>query len=111
MSSITALDTSTGIAGAGGTAKATTGSSSDFSALLEKAKKGSGSTAADDIAAYVKMTPAQRMRADLLKKMGLTEDDLKNMPADKRQAVEDKITAMLKVQMEQATQKGQVAIG
>lgn len=109
---VTALDGTSGasgITGASGTTKA--GSSADFSALLDKAKKDASTAAADNIAAYVKMTPAQRMRADILKKMGLTEDDLKNMPPDKRQAVEDKITAMIKVQMDQATQKGQMAVG
>ena len=106
---VTAL-TGAGIGAAtGSTTQAS--SSSDFGALLDKAKKNAGTTAADDIAAYVKMTPAQRMRADILKKMGLTEDDVNAMPADKRQALEDKIASMMKVQMEQARQNGQIAIG
>jgi hypothetical protein len=100
-----------GGAGIGAAAVSTTSSSSDFGALLDKARKKAGTSAADDIAAYVKMTPAQRMRADILKKMGLTEDDVKAMPADKRQALEDKIASMMKVQMENAGKNGQIAVG
>lgn len=107
---VTALTgTGAGIGAATGTTQAS--SSTDFSALLDKARKNAGPSAADDIAAYVKMTPAQRMRADLLKKMGLTEDDVKAMPADKRQALEDKIASMMKVQMESARKNGQISVG
>jgi hypothetical protein len=106
---VTSLDGSSSAGATAGTTRAA--STSDFSALLEKARNGSGNTAADDIAAYVKMTPAQRMRADILKKMGLSEADLNAMPADQRQAIENKITAMIKVEMEQAAKNGQVAVG
>jgi hypothetical protein len=44
---------------------------------------------------YAHMNPIDRMRAGILKSMGLTEDSLKNLPPDQRQAVEAKIKQMV----------------
>ncbi len=44
---------------------------------------------------YAHMNPIDRMRAGILKSMGLTEDSLKSLPPDQRQAVEDKIKQMV----------------
>lgn len=46
--------------------------------------------------AYMKKTPAQRLREDILKKLGLTESDLESMPPDKRAAVEQQIAEEIK---------------
>lgn len=53
-------------------------------------------TAAQELDEYVKMTPEQRMRADLLKKLGMTEEELAAMPPEERQAAEAKIAEMTK---------------
>jgi len=74
---------------------------SSFQALLNANK--SSSAAADSIAAYVKMTPAQRMRATALKELGLTEADLKKMTPDQDKAAEAKIADLIKMQAQQTT--------
>ena len=53
-------------------------------------------TAAQELEEYLKKTPAQHMRDAILKEMGLTEDDLADMPPEKRQAIEDTIAAKIK---------------
>jgi len=52
--------------------------------------------AVDNFNAWANMTPAQQMRASILKSMGLTEDDLKAMTPQQRQAVEDTIRERIK---------------
>jgi hypothetical protein len=46
------------------------------------------------------MTPAQKMRAMMLAKLGLTEEQVKAMSPEKRKAVEDKIKDMIKQQVQ-----------
>jgi hypothetical protein len=84
------------------TTSPSTGSGTSFQALLNTKKSGS-TAAADSIAAYVKMTPAQRM--------GLTEEDLKKMPPDQAKATETKIADLVKMQMQQNAPKAQTAQG
>lgn len=55
--------------------------------------------------AYVKMTPAQRMRLAILESMGLKEGALEAMPADERKAIEDKISEAIKREMEKTAEK------
>jgi hypothetical protein len=58
---------------------------------------------------YAHMSPIDRMRANILKSMGLTEDDVKNMPPQQRQAVEQKIKDLIEQQLQKnADKKGQV---
>lgn len=71
-----------------------------FANVLEEVKGKGKQTPAEELAAYVKMTPAQRMAADILKQMGLTQADLDAMPPAERQAIMDKIAALVKQQME-----------
>ena len=56
-------------------------------------------------------SPAQRIREQLLKEMGLTEDDFKAMPPEKQQAITDQITALMqqKEAIKQAAAQQQVA--
>jgi hypothetical protein len=73
--------------------------------------KGVGSS--DDIVQQfldlAKMNPFDRMRANILKSMGISEQDLANMSPQERQAVEDKIRQMIEQQFKKnADQKGQV---
>jgi len=45
------------------------------------------------------MTPAQRLHAEMLAKLGLTEDQFKALPPAQQQKVEQQITDMIKKQM------------
>lgn len=45
------------------------------------------------------MTPAERIRAQILERLGLTEDDLKAMPPEERGAIEKQISDELKRQL------------
>jgi hypothetical protein len=58
---------------------------------------------------YAKMDPMQRMRANILKSMGLTEDDVKNMSPEQQKAVEQKIEQIIQQELEKnAGKTGQV---
>ena len=58
---------------------------------------------------YAKMDPIARMRANILKRMGLTEDQLKAMPPEQQKAIEQKIQELIKQQLEKnASKPGQV---
>ncbi|MGO4714357.1 hypothetical protein [Bradyrhizobium sp. 2TAF24] len=66
-------------------------------------KSASGKSASDKSAEqafldYAKMTPAQRMRASMLSKLGITEEQFKAMDAASRHKIEDKIRDMIKQQ-------------
>jgi hypothetical protein len=78
------------VTGAGGTSGPKGGKSADLYKQL------------DD---FVKMTPAQRIRAALLEKLGLTEDELGAMPPDERAAVEAKMRELIQQQMQEAQAK------
>lgn len=51
---------------------------------------------------YVNMTPEQRMRADLLKKLGVTEEELANMTPEERAGIEQKMKEMVQELTQQA---------
>ena len=58
---------------------------------------------------YAKESPMERMRASILKSMGLTEDDLKKMSPEQQKAVEQKIEQIIKQQLQKnAGQTGQL---
>ncbi|MGF6425459.1 hypothetical protein [Bradyrhizobium elkanii] len=60
-----------------------------------------GDTVEQKFLKYAQMSPMDRMRANILKSMGMSEEDLKNMTPDQRAAVEQKIKELI----EQAFQK------
>jgi len=62
-------------------------------------------SAEQDFMAYAKMTPAQKMRAEILGSMKLTENDLKAMPAKQRQEIEDKIKHIIQQKVAQDAEK------
>ena len=68
-------------------------------------------SATDEFKDYMSKSPAQRIREQLLKEMGLTEDDVKAMPPEKQQAITDQITALMqqKEAIKQAAAQHQVA--
>lgn len=51
------------------------------------------------------MTPAQRMFAQMLNKLGITEDQYKAMSPADQQKVEDKIQQMIKQQVQDSGSK------
>lgn len=59
---------------------------------------------------FTDMTPAERMRAQILYALGLTEEDLEAMSPADRKAVEEKIAQLideeLRQQLEQSNQSG-----
>jgi hypothetical protein len=58
---------------------------------------------------YAKMSPMERLRANILKSMGLTEDQLKALPPDQQKAVEQKIQQIIQQDMQKkANQPGQL---
>ncbi len=66
---------------------------------------------AAELAAYAKMTPAQRMRAAALDSMGLKESDLANMSPAERQKIEEKVAAKIKEKLDAEIQKQALKIG
>jgi len=68
-------------------------------------------SATDEFKDYMSKSPAQRIREQLLKEMGLTEDDVNAMPPEKQQAISDQITALMqqKDAIKQAAAQQQVA--
>jgi hypothetical protein len=62
-------------------------------------------TVQQKLADYVNMTPAQRMRADILKELGLSEEQLAAMPPEQRKAVDTKIAKIMSQQEQQHQQQ------
>jgi inactivated superfamily I helicase len=54
---------------------------------------------------YAKMTPAERMHAQMLAQLGLTEDQFKAMSPADQQKIEDKIRDMIKQQAANSSDK------
>ncbi|KQY97656.1 hypothetical protein ASD21_22760 [Caulobacter sp. Root1455] len=61
---------------------------------------GPAKSARDEFLDYAKLTPAQKMHAAMLERMGLTEDQVKAMPPEERQKIEDRIKQRIKEQVE-----------
>jgi len=53
-------------------------------------------TAADELAEYLRKSPAEHLRDKILKEMGLTEEALDAMPPEQRAAIEDTIAKKIK---------------
>lgn len=54
---------------------------------------------------YAKMTPAERLHAQMLAELGLTEDQFKAMSPADQQKIEDKIRDMIKKQLDSSSSK------
>lgn len=85
--SISSIGSSSPYAGAYGV------SASKASPLVETSAK-------DEFLKFQAMTPAQKMRAMMLAKLGVTEEELKAMSPEDRKKVEDKIKDMIKQQVQ-----------
>ena len=63
-------------------------------------------TATDEFMAYMEKTPEERLRANILKSMGMTEEELESLPPEQRQAVEEKIREMIRERIRPAPELG-----
>jgi TPP-dependent pyruvate/acetoin dehydrogenase alpha subunit len=59
------------------------------------------SSARSDFTDYMKKSPAERIREQLLKEQGLTEEEVKNLPQEKQDAISKEVAARLKDQQAQ----------
>jgi hypothetical protein len=70
-------------------------------------------SAKDEFLKYQAMTPAQKMRAAMLAKLGVTEEQLKAMGPEDRAKIEQKLKDMIKQQVQNDPDKkdktGQIA--
>jgi hypothetical protein len=62
-------------------------------------------TAEQKFLEYAKMTPAERLHAQMLAELGLTEDQFKAMSPADQQKIEDKIRDMIKKQLDSSSNK------
>jgi hypothetical protein len=84
-------------------------SSTPASSLSQPTSTGSAAKPANSVVQqflqYANMTPAQRMQADMLSQLGLTEDQFKAMTPAEQQKVEAKIQQMVKQQAQDSGEK------
>ena len=78
----------------GAAAPSSTAASSSTALSASPAK-----TAAQQFQQWANMTPAQRLHAEMLAKLGLTEDQFKALPPSQQQKINDQIAQMIKKQM------------
>lgn len=85
-------------------------SSTEDRASTQPARETSlGNDIEEEFLKYARMNPMDRMRANILKGMGLTENDLQNMTPQQRQAVEQKIKDLIEQAFHKnADKKGQL---
>lgn len=76
-------------------------------------KKGAGdksevkTSAEDQFLDYMQKSPAERLRDKILKALGVTEDDIKNMTPDERMGLEKKIQEIIEETMVKAEGEGE----
>ncbi|WP_332765214.1 hypothetical protein [Phenylobacterium sp.] len=58
---------------------------------------------------YARMTPAEKVRRDILEAMGLKEEDLANLDPKLREAIENRIKETIKMKVE-ASQEQQTGV-
>jgi hypothetical protein len=85
-------------------------SSTDDQASTQPARETSlGNDIEQEFLKYAHMNPLERMRANILKSMRLTEDDLKSMTPQQRDAIEQKIKDLIEQKLHKnADKKGQL---
>jgi hypothetical protein len=83
----------------------------DAGASAQSAPGGLGDTSVEQqFLKYAQMSPMDRMRANILKSMGLSEEDLKNMTPEQQKAVEQKIKDLIEQQFEKNAGKAGQAV-
>ena len=64
-----------------------------------------GDNVVQDFLDYAKMTPMQRMREEILKSLGLTEQQFKELSPAQQQAVNQKVQQIMQQQLQQNSGK------
>lgn len=67
-------------------------------------------SAKDEFLAWAKMTPGERMRANMLSSMGLDENKLAAMSEEEREKIEAKIKEMIEVKVREDMEKGKTGV-
>ncbi|AVE05364.1 hypothetical protein CYL20_12725 [Pseudomonas palleroniana] len=60
-----------------------------------------GKTAREDFTDYMSKSPAERIREQLLKEQGLTEEDVQKLPQEKQDAISKEVAERIKQQQDQ----------
>ncbi|NGZ87607.1 hypothetical protein [Duganella aceris] len=76
------------------------GDGADFASMLKHAEV-KQSESASQLEQYMKMTPAQRMAASIMKSMGITQAEFDAMSPEQQAAVTAKIAEIMKQQMDE----------
>lgn len=63
------------------------------------------SAAEQDFDNWAKMTPAQQMRTEILRELGVSDQDLANMSPQDRAKLEEKIKELTKEKVQESTEK------
>jgi hypothetical protein len=82
----------------------TAGSSASASGTTSASSSGTtsqGNSVVQDFLDYAKMSPAERMRENILKSLGLTEQQFEKLSPAQQQAVNQKIQQIMLQQMQQ----------
>ena len=78
------------------------------STAAEEAGGSAPATVASDFLKYAKMSPMERMRANLLKGMNLTEEQLGALPQDEQRKIEERIKDGIKKMVSETGRTGQL---
>ena len=84
------------------------GDGGDFGALLKHAETTQSETARE-LEKFLKMTPAQRMAAAIMKQLGITQEEFDAMSPEQQAAVTAKIADIMKQQMEEKMANSQAS--
>lgn len=79
----------------------------DATDVRTAAAKEAGDAAKEKFQEFMDMTPAERMRAQILAGMGLTEEQLAALPSEEREKIEEQITAIIRQKMEEVVKDGE----
>ncbi len=97
--------------GASAAAKtAQSGATGMATSWMDAAPADGSSVARTKFAEYMKMTPAEKMHAAMLQRLGVTEEQFKSMSADERAAIEAKIKEMIKAEVEAGPNKDKTGV-
>ena len=89
----------------GGVSKAPSKAGLDMSWMQAEPSKESQSAARTEFGDYMKMSPAEKMRAAMLKRLGITEDEYKSMSAEDRRTLDKQVEDMIKQEAQLAAEK------
>lgn len=78
---------------------------------MDTTSVGAGSSAREQFNSYMKKTPAEKMHAAMLQRLGVTEEEYKAMKPEERAAIDKKIQEMIRQELEaNADEKQQTGV-